>query len=346
MSSTNLKIELDLNKVEDSAARSHVLVFPSTWASSRIEAVLNALGSVINWLWFSLVLIIVGTVAMRYFVGGNTIAIEEAQWHLYAFGFLFGIGYAIIHDSHVRVDVLAANFRPTTRAVIEALGIALIIFPVVWLVVSYAIPFVQIAFERAERSSSPGGLSNRWLIKAVIIAAFVYIGVAAFARFLRVVAFIYARAGGQPISGAAGRALNFAVLALVLVAVVIPFQQLSQSFPPAPRDVGRALASHYGFRSAEIDQVSCTFRPSYRGGPVEEGGSATAPLVFGWRCDITGVTFRAADAAAQPDALIFGRPLADGEEAQGVVRLETRYNPLTGLRTPLALLSDPRAAQP
>ncbi|MEI2421727.1 TRAP transporter small permease subunit, partial [Arthrospira platensis SPKY2] len=126
------KIEIDLEQVEESSARGHGLDFPRTWLSDRLESFLNALGAIVSWIWIVLVLIIVVTVAMRHFVGGNTITIEEAQWHLYAFGFLIGIGYAIIHDSHVRVDVLANNFRPTTRAMIEFLCIALIILPMVW----------------------------------------------------------------------------------------------------------------------------------------------------------------------------------------------------------------------
>lgn len=345
MSSTNLKFEVDLDKVEQSASRSHVLSFPATWASARIEVVLNAIGAVVNWIWFSLVLIIVGTVAMRYFVGGNTIAIEETQWHLYAFGFLFGIGYAIIHDTHVRVDVVAQGLRPTTRAVIEALGIMLIILPMAWLVVTYAIPFVQQAYNNGERSSSPGGLSNRWLIKAVIIAAFVYIALAAFARLLRVISFIHAQFGGRPIAGAAGRVLNYGALLVALVIMILPFQQLSQAFPPSARDVGRVVAQQYGMRSTTIAEMSCALRPGLRFGPVTEGEAATAPLVFGYRCEVTGVTASANELGRAPEgAMLFGRPLAEGSEASGIIRLETRYNPFTGLRTPLSVVSDLSAA--
>jgi len=345
MSSTNLKFEVDLDKVEESASRSHVLSFPATWASARIEAVLNAIGGVLNWIWFLLVLIIVGTVAMRYFVGGNTIAIEETQWHLYALGFLFGIGYAIIHDTHVRVDVVAQGLRPTTRAVIEALGIAVIILPMVWLVVTYAIPFVQQAYNNGERSSSPGGLANRWLIKAVIIASFVYIALAAFARLLRVISFIYAQFGGQPVAGAAGRVLNYGVLLLVLAITIWPFQRLSTAFPPNARDVGRVVAQQYGMRSAAIAEISCALRPSLRFGPVAEGAAATAPLVFGYRCEVSGITASANELDRAPEgAILFGRPLAEGAEASGIIRLETRYNPMTGLRTPLSVISDLSAA--
>jgi len=146
---------------------------------------------VINWLWIILVLIIVVNVTMRYALRVNYVWVEEVQWHIYAVGFMFGIGYAILHDAHVRVDVLAANFRLRTRAWIEMLMILLLIFPMVYLIVAYAIPFVEVSYARGERSSAPGGLGHRWAIKAVIVVAFTYIGLAALARLLRVTALLF-----------------------------------------------------------------------------------------------------------------------------------------------------------
>ena len=346
MSDITTKIEIDLEQVEESSARGHGLDFPRTWLSDRLESFLNAIGSLVSWLWVILVLIIVATVGMRHFVGGNTITIEEAQWHLYAFGFLIGIGYAIVHDAHVRVDVLANNFRPNTRATIEFLSIALIILPMVWLVVTYAIPFVQTAYVRAERSSSPGGLSNRWLIKGVIIFAFVYIGLAAFARLLRITAFFYDRFGGPLLPPQVRLGINLALLVAIIAVSILPFREVAKVFPPQERAVTRAIASAYGLRSISIGQMDCAMRPSLRFGPVSESEARSAPIVFGWRCQISGVTFSDADKRAKPDERIFGQPLAAGAEASGVVMLASRYNPFTGFRVGLALQSDPRVAQP
>jgi len=183
--------ELDLEKIEEAGSRTHALAFPRTWISDVIERGLGALSWVINWLWIILVLIIVVNVTMRYALRVNYIWIEEVQWHIYAVGFMFGIGYAILHDSHVRVDVLAANFRLRTRAWIEMLMILFLIFPMVWLIISYGIPFVEASWTRGERSSAPGGLANRWAIKSVIVLAFAYIGLAALARLLRVTALLF-----------------------------------------------------------------------------------------------------------------------------------------------------------
>lgn len=191
MSQPQPEVNLDLDKVEDAGARSHGLEFPRTWLSDLIEKVLELFSYVLNTIWIILVLIIVVNVTMRYALGVNYIWVEEVQWHMYAVGFMFGIGYALMHDSHVRVDVLAANFRKRTRAWIELAAIVGIILPMCWIIISYGIPFVEASYNRGERSSAPGGLANRWMIKGVIVLAFAYIGFAAFARLLRVTAFLF-----------------------------------------------------------------------------------------------------------------------------------------------------------
>jgi len=184
-------IEMDLDKIEDAGARSGALIFPRTRPSDLIEAVLGSLSYLLNAIWIVLVMIIVVNVTMRYALNVNYVWVEEVQWHLYAIGFMFGIGYGLLHDSHVRVDVLAATFRPNTRAWIELIAIVFIILPLCWILISYAIPFVETSYRRGERSSAPGGLGNRWMIKGVIVLAFAYIGLAALARLMRVTSHLF-----------------------------------------------------------------------------------------------------------------------------------------------------------
>jgi TRAP-type mannitol/chloroaromatic compound transport system permease small subunit len=192
--------QVDLDKVEDASARSHALHFPRTRISDAIETTLGSISVLLNLIWILLVLLIMVSVGMRYALNINYIWMEEAQWHMFAVGFMFGIGYAVIHDTHVRVDVLAVRFRPRTRAWIELLCIVCIILPMCGIIISYAIPFVEVSFQRSERSAAPGGLANRWMIKSVIVLAFGYIALAALARLLRVCAYLFnfprARAGG------------------------------------------------------------------------------------------------------------------------------------------------------
>ncbi len=191
-------IDLDLEKVEKAAARGHALDFPRTRLSDVIEAVIDAFGFFVNWIWILLVLIIVANVVGRYVFAVNYVWVEEVQWHMYAVGFMLGIGYALRHDAHVRVDVVAMNLRPRTRAVIELLGLLILVAPVVYLIVSYAIPFTETSFRRGEQSPAPGGLTNRWAIKGVIVVAFVYLGLAAFARVVRICSYLFGFPRARP----------------------------------------------------------------------------------------------------------------------------------------------------
>ncbi len=194
------EIELDLEKVEEKSSRAHGLDFPRTAISDALEAVVEFVGSTINWIWIVLVLVIVGNVVGRYVFSVNYIWVEEMQWHMYAVGFMLGIGYAVKHDAHVRVDVLAMTMSPRTRAWIEFFGILVLLAPVIYMILSYAIPFVEASWRRGERSSAPGGLANRWAIKGVIIVAFAYLGLATLARFLRVCAFLFGYPRPRPVS--------------------------------------------------------------------------------------------------------------------------------------------------
>ncbi len=220
------EIELDLEQAESASSRAQRLEFPRTWPSEIIERVLTFLAGIVNWIWLVLMLIIVTTVAMRRFVGGNTVWAEETQWHLFAVGYMLGIGFAIVYDSHVRVDVLATRFGARLRAWIEFLTIVLIIFPLCWLMIDYGYVFAERSFVRNERSSNVGGLANRWAIKGVIVFAFGVIALAALARLLRVTSFLfgypysrtpYELAGATRVAGAVAGLLGGGLALIVAV---------------------------------------------------------------------------------------------------------------------------------
>ncbi len=185
------EIELDVDKVEEAGARGHALSFPRTAPSDGLEKIVELVGKACSWLWVVLIVLIVVNVALRYIIGTNYIAMEEMQWHLYAVGFLMALSFAILHDGHVRVDVVAERLQLRTRAWIELLGILLLILPFVYVVVSYAIPFVERSYQIGEVSAAPGGLTHRWIIKSFIIIGFLFIAVAAIARLMRVTAFLF-----------------------------------------------------------------------------------------------------------------------------------------------------------
>ena len=164
---------------------------PDTGISRAIDRVLNWLGSLFSWLWPLLVLAIVVNVVARYALASNFGQLEELQWHLYAAAFLVGLSYAVVSDTHIRVDVLYGQFAPRTKAWVELIGLVIFVAPFVYLVLRYAWPFAVAAFEIGERSPNPSGLPHRFLLKGFLFVAFVLLALAFFSRLTRVTALLF-----------------------------------------------------------------------------------------------------------------------------------------------------------
>jgi TRAP-type mannitol/chloroaromatic compound transport system permease small subunit len=159
---------------------------PHTRLSLGIDRFVERSGRVLSWIWLVLLAVVVVNVLLRYAFGSGRIEFEEAQWHLYAVGFLGAIAYGVKTDSHVRVDVLHEKFSPRTQAWVDLYGILLLGLPFCALVLVFALPFVSESFASGEISPSPGGLPGRFLIKAALPVGFGLVVLAFFARLLRV----------------------------------------------------------------------------------------------------------------------------------------------------------------
>ena len=164
---------------------------PQTRLSRHVDPFLIALGQCVSWLWLALMAIIVVNVVLRYAFNQGRIEFEEVQWHIYATGFLLGLGYAYQGDAHIRVDVLHERFSPQLKAWIELYGIVLLLLPFIAVILIYGVPFVWVSFELGEVSPSPGGLPLRWAIKAMLPAGFLLLLAAAVSRLTRVWAFLF-----------------------------------------------------------------------------------------------------------------------------------------------------------
>lgn len=166
---------------------------PETTISRYVDPWLKKIGSAISIIWVVLMMIIVLNVFARYILSEGRIEFEEIQWHLYSAGFMLAIGFCVITDSHIRVDVLHEKFKPETQALIDLYGYLLFVLPFVVLILIYGVPFVVYSFQTGEVSASPGGLPFRWIIKSMILIGFGLLGLATVSRVSRLIAFLFAR---------------------------------------------------------------------------------------------------------------------------------------------------------
>ncbi len=151
---------------------------------NAIDRLIRWITEVVCWGAVILVAVIILQVTLRYGFSAGLIVLEELQWHLYAVGVMFGLSYAQITDSHIRVDLLSMNLSETARRWIEILGILLLLMPFLFIVIQSSIDFVGNAWRVDERSDAPLGLCCRWGIKAVIPVAFTLLALAAFSRLI------------------------------------------------------------------------------------------------------------------------------------------------------------------
>ncbi len=137
--------------------------------------------------WFNVILIgiIVAQVTLRYGFNNGSVTLEELMWHFYAVAFMFGLSYAFVVDSHIRVDIIHMNLPTRLQHIFEILGILLLLMPFLWVLFDHSLGWVAGSYAVDEGSPSPQGLPNRWIIKAVIPIACVLIFIAAIARLIR-----------------------------------------------------------------------------------------------------------------------------------------------------------------
>ena len=192
---------MDDTRSLDSSIAGPALELPQTRLSRAVDPWLVRIGEWSSWLWLILVAIIVVNVILRYAFGEGRIEFEEIQWHIYAAGFLLGLGYALQADAHIRVDVLHERFPPGLKAWIELYGLLLLALPFILVMLVYSAPFVRASFELGEVSVSPGGLPYRWAIKAMLPLGFALLLLAALSRLSRVWTFLFLGSGGDNGSG-------------------------------------------------------------------------------------------------------------------------------------------------
>jgi len=94
---------------------------------------------------------------------------------------LFGMTYALQKGDHVRVDVLYARYSPRWQAAVDLLG-AVLAVAVAVLVVRYSLAYVGQSYAIGEISADPGGLTHRWMLKALIPMGFALFAVQALAQ--------------------------------------------------------------------------------------------------------------------------------------------------------------------
>lgn len=156
--------------------------------SSLIDRLLTGLGRIASYALLLLIVTVVFDVLTRRFFNMGSTQLQEAEWHFHTILIMFFLGTTYIFDQHVRVDLAYATFRPRTRALVELLGILLLLLPFCVVTGYFAYNFAHTSYVRNEVSQSIDGLPYRWAIKSLLPLGLLLLGLAGISRALRAVA--------------------------------------------------------------------------------------------------------------------------------------------------------------
>src|SRR5574341_484001 len=147
--------------------------FMSRWLSlSRaIDALNRHVGRAVYWLVLAMVLISAANATSRYALNMASNAWLELQWYLFAAVFLLCAGYTLLHNEHVRIDVISSHLSRRTQVWIDIFGTVFFLFPVAGYIAWLSWPIFVNAWVSGEISSNAGGLI-RWPARLLIPVGF------------------------------------------------------------------------------------------------------------------------------------------------------------------------------
>ncbi len=156
-----------------------------TKLATLLEKIVEFTAHIFCWAYPILIFAIIANVVLRYGFSNGLIVFEEIQWHLFAIGMLFGLSYAEVTNSQVRVDVVADKLKRKTVYKWEVFGAVFFTIPFILVILYNSFDYVAGSYAVGETSNSPLGLPFRWAIKAVIPISFFLLLIAVASRLLR-----------------------------------------------------------------------------------------------------------------------------------------------------------------
>ena len=152
-----------------------------------IDRLNDTIGRAVAWAALGMVLIQFVIVLMRYVFGIGSIWAQESVVYLHALLFLLAAGYTLLHNAHVRVDIIYREASGRYQAAVDALGVLFFLWPLAALVWIEAWPHVVLSWSVREGSGETSGIQAVYLLKTVILAFAVLIALQGFSMLVHAI---------------------------------------------------------------------------------------------------------------------------------------------------------------
>lgn len=157
--------------------------------SELIDGLNERVGRSIIWLILASVLVSAVNAIIRKLFDYSSNAWLEAQWYMFSAIFLLGAGYTLLHNEHIRIDVIYGRLSRRVRTWIDILGTVFFLFPVAFAFLWFGSQMFAVSFMSKEMSPNAGGLIV-WPVKLLIPLGFLLLTLQGLSELIKRIAFL------------------------------------------------------------------------------------------------------------------------------------------------------------
>ncbi|MBV6274234.1 TRAP transporter small permease subunit [Alcaligenaceae bacterium CGII-47] len=158
---------------------------------SAIDRLNMLVGEFSKWLIVVVAVIMTYDVVMRYAFNDPSIWVFDISYMLGGAFFALGMGYTLLKESHVRVDVFYSYLSKRNQAIVDVVLTALLFFPTFGLLIFYLVPFVYDSWITSEKSLISFWRPVMYPFKAVFLISVILLFLQGFSDFIRNIQFIF-----------------------------------------------------------------------------------------------------------------------------------------------------------
>ncbi len=148
------------------------------WINERV-------GRVVSWLTLTMVIVTFLVATLRYLFNIGWVWMQESYVWMHGTVFMVAMGYTLLHEGHVRVDIFYRSSSEKFKAFVDLVGTLFLLLPTVAIISWVAIPYVALSWHRLEQSREAGGLPGLFLWKTTMLVFCILLGLQGLALAVR-----------------------------------------------------------------------------------------------------------------------------------------------------------------
>jgi TRAP-type mannitol/chloroaromatic compound transport system permease small subunit len=125
----------------------------------------------------------------------DSTVLQELEWLFHAALFALVLGYGVVYNTHVRIDLIRDHLQFRRKAWLEFIGLTCFMLPYCALVIWFALGYAHASYTVNEISASTVGLTHRWIIKSVLVFGLIVALISGIAAWLQVATILWGPRG-------------------------------------------------------------------------------------------------------------------------------------------------------